>query len=629
MTRKTFIHDDRYAARFAGRRRKILLFLKLLASVAVVAVIACLILAGYRYGFSRRIEGIYSSFVQACEDQEYALAIGTYRDLHDKVLSESFLASEEAGYRDLLIRIEQSLDEIVAGPFDALTESQRPLSEDDRIMFRSFEEIATMKVNRLVNDYLASFLMGKAAAEDVRFTLAELKNVETMAASIAAYESELPAIEAFSPTMQAISALYQEQAYKEVLRRTQTEMDGQSGYVKDYLMNYLTDVKNVAYEGFISDIDVMMSTGKYYSAMSLLDELIPFYPTDDAMKSRAELCKPYTKMKLVAYSKPVEHLAVRPLISTPGFRFSDNEYARTAEDLMITVEEFRKILQELYARNYVLVGIETLVDAKGRYKPILVPENKKPLILSIEGLNYYASRRLTGNSIGLSLDKDGNVVSEYVGGDGVLRSDRDGESIGILEQFLEKHPDFSFDGAKGNISLTGFECIFGYVTDPDQVDDRTAQFRAYGLGDPVLTAETIRRDREEAKAVIDRLKETGWTFSSSTYGNMTVSDATPEQVKADTAKWKAQVASLTGEVRVLLFPNGGIVNSKDPRGGFLIGEGFLIHCGIGPTAYFNIGEKNLFMDRIALNGYAMRNVDLSRFMDVRTVYDASRTKKLP
>jgi hypothetical protein len=629
MSKKTFIHDGKYASRFSRRRRILGLSIKFLASVVLLAGILYLALIGYRYGLSRRIEKTYESFILSCEQQDYAAAIETYRTLHDKVLSESFLPSEEAGYRELLVRLEQSLDDRIVGPFNALKERRIPLSEDDRTMFSSFEEIASMRVNRLVNEYLISLLMGEVLPEDVRFTLSELKTVESMTAFIVAYESEIPAIEAFSPTMKSIRSIYGDGNYEEVLRLTQDAIEDQRGFVREFLLDDLLKTKTVAYDGFVTEIDIMMSMGKYYSAKALLDQLMPFYPMDAALTARFEECQSFTKMKLVAYSKPVEHLAIRPLISTPGFRFADNEYSRTAEDLMITADEFRKMLVELYERDFVLIDMQALIDDKGRYHPIWIPENKKPLILSIEGLNYYASRRRTGNSINLSLDKEGNVVSEYVGENGVLRTDRNGEAIGILEQFLEIHPDFSFDGAKGTISLTGFECIFGYVTDQDQVDDRTAQFQAYGLGNPTITSEEIRQNRIDAQAVIDRLIATGWTFSSSTYGNITISDATIDQVKADTLKWKAQVASQTGAAKVLLFPNGGIVNSKDPRGAFLIGEGFLIHCGIGPTAYFNIGEKNLFMDRIALNGFALRNADLSRFMDVRNVYDKSRTKKLP
>ncbi|NCU26462.1 hypothetical protein EOM86_07035 [Candidatus Nomurabacteria bacterium] len=99
-------------------------------------------------------------------------------------------------------------------------------------------------------------------------------------------------------------------------------------------------------------------------------------------------------------------------------------------------------------------------------------------------------------------------------------------------------------------------------------------------------------------------------------------------MKSDNYKWQAQVGELIGESKVILFPNGSVVSSKDARGAYLISEGFLIHCGIGPVAYFNRGEHHLFMDRTIINGSTMRNNDLSRFIDVESVYSQARSKKL-
>ena len=206
-------------------------------------------------------------------------------------------------------------------------------------------------------------------------------------------------------------------------------------------------------------------------------------------------------------------------------------------------------------------------------------------------------------------------------------SERNGEAVGILEQFAEQHPDFSFDGAKGTISLTGFECVFGYVTERDQADDRAKNYSEFGLGDFSISDAEIVDNKENALSVIDKLRSNGWTFASSTYGNISVGEISYDDLVRDTGKWMEQVGDLVGDCKVLLFPNGSVVSSKDPRGQFLIEQGFQIHCGIGPAAYFNQGEKHLFMDRIALNGIALRNVDLSRFFDVKKVYDPARSKK--
>ncbi|MHB8962761.1 MAG: hypothetical protein ACYC5K_06360 [Saccharofermentanales bacterium] len=629
MSRKAYVHDTRYSTRVSLLRHRLFSVLKIFALIVTIIGVLYAAYIGVVYNSNQKTAKEYELFHDACNNQEYETAIGIYRRLHERILTGSFLFASQSTHMATMLKIEGEINDIIAIPFNSLVQKQKVLTDDDLDMLEAFSEISVMKISDLLMDYLEQFLLGRHDIEDVRQTLAELKKVDSINDSVIVYESEIGSIAAFTPVMLNISQLYDDQSYLEAIQLSQSEIIRQSGFVKEYLLSYVSDLKNEAYPIIVSEIDVMMSTGKYYSAKALLEQVMIAYPSNDEFSKRLSACGEFTKKKLVEYSKPIEHIAIRPLISTPGFRFDKDEYSKTAEDLMLTAVEFKRILEQLYANHYVLIDINSLVDSKGIYHPIKVPEGTKPLILSIEGLNYYASRRFTGNSQNISLDKNGDVVSEYYGKNGEVVVDRNGEAIGILEQFIEKNPDFSFDGAKGNISLTGFECIFGYITDKDQIDDRTSQFSALGLGILEITDEKISLDRLTVKSIISKLLSDGWTFSSSTYGNIMVSDASLESVKADTIKWQAQVGQLVGAIKVILFPNGGVVSSKDDRGAYLIDAGFVIHCGIGPTAYFNIGSRNLFMDRIALNGYALRNYNLSRFFDVKYVYDGSRSFKLP
>ncbi|MHB1453618.1 MAG: hypothetical protein ACYCYM_06660 [Saccharofermentanales bacterium] len=629
MARRTYIHDGKYSSRFAEFKHRLLFVLKIFAYIAAAATILYAVYLGVLFSADKKMEKEYDSFTSACATGDYESAIGIYRELHEKVLSGSLIFINKTAYQALVFKIEGEINGIIEIPFNSLVNQSKPLTNDDLDMLEKFSEISVMKISGLVTDYLEEFLLGGHSADNVVLTLSELKKVDSISEPIALYEGQIQEISSFSPIMKKINVLYSEKSYLDTIIQAQAEIGRQNGFVKEYLISFIADVKVEAYPILTGEIDVMMSMGKYYSAKSLLEQVLLCYPSDEELSDRYDECADFTKQKLAVYSKPVEHIAIRPLISTPGFRFDQNGYTKTAEDLMITAGEFKKILEQLYANQYVLIDINSLVDSKGKYHPIMIPEGKKPLILSIEGLNYYASRRLTGNSMNIALDPDGHVVSEYYGENGVIRNDRNGEAIGILEQFIEQNPDFSFDGSKGNISLTGFECIFGYITDKDQVDDRTSQFTALGLGNVAFTDEQIDTNRQTVKTIIAKLAADGWTFSSSTYGNIMVNDVSIEVLKSDTAKWEDQVGGLIGNARVILFPNGGIVSSKDPKGSYLIDEGFTIHCGIGPTAYFNSGTRNLFMDRIALNGYALRNYNLKRFFDVKYVYDAQRTIRLP
>ena len=472
---------------------------------------------------------------------------------------------------------------------------------------------------------MEEYLLGLHNKENVLNTFSELTQVETISQIIADYEGSLDEIGAFSETMIAINKEYEDKNYLAAATHAKEQLLTQTGFVKDYLNRFYLNCKEEMYPILKEDIDVMMSGSKYYSAKSLIDQLIIFFPDDTYLASQLQICIQNVTQKLVEYLKPVEHISIRPLIANTGLAFDNDNYSKNAEDLMLTVDEFRSILLQLYQNNYILIDINTLLGSSGEKNRLFYPEGKKPLILTIEGLNYYAARSKSGNSENLSLDTDGNVVSTYVDGNGSKITDRNGEAIGILEQFIEEHPDFSFDGSKGNISLTGFECIFGYVTNEDQVDDRTKSYTENGMPAFSITSREIEDNKEKVIKIITTLKNKGWTFSSSTYGNILVGETSLDLLQRDTQKWLDQVGSLIGDVKVLLFPSGSIVSSKDERGAYLIGKGFIIHAGIGPWAYFNYSGLHLYMDRIALNGLALRFQDLSRFFDVQTVYDPKRT----
>jgi hypothetical protein len=297
---------------------------------------------------------------------------------------------------------------------------------------------------------------------------------------------------------------------------------------------------------------------------------------------------------------------------------------------MLTTLEFQRILEQLHERGYILVDLPVLFDFSMKDGEVVasrrilnLPKGRKPLVLGIEGLNYYAARLRTGNSISLSLDPKGHVVSTFPSSGG-LKTGTDGEAIGILEGFLARNPDFSFNGARGTISLTGYECIFGAITDKDQIDDRNEALLSIGEPTISLSDSMIDANRLEVISIIRTLSAHGWTFASSTYGGIDAASASKKRISEDTGKWVAQVEALTGPTNILVYPNGSWLRNDDARTGILKEAGFRIFCGIGANPYMNIGKDFVFIDRVLLNGYSLKHVNLSRFLDAAEVLDPAR-----
>ena len=139
--------------------------------------------------------------------------------------------------------------------------------------------------------------------------------------------------------------------------------------------------------------------------------------------------------------------------------------------VMTTVDEFCRILEEMYTRGYVLVSIydvasyETQADGTQvmKHQPIYLPEGKKPFVLSVDDVSYYEYMTGHGFASKLVVGEDGTPTSEYTNSDGSL-SYGSYDVVPILDDFVETHPDFSYRGAKGIIALTGYEGCLLYTS---------------------------------------------------------------------------------------------------------------------------------------------------------------------
>ena len=154
----------------------------------------------------------------------------------------------------------------------------------------------------------------------------------------------------------------------------------------------------------------------------------------------------------------------------------------TPRPTALTVDEYNKILQSVYDKGYVLVDIGDVwsetTGEDGQPKMVrntlYLPEGKKPLILSYDDTNYYEYMLANGFTYKLVIGEDGKIASWGKDPQGNEVTSRDLDAIPILDKFVEEHPDFSPFGAKGCLSLTGYQGILGYRTQTDQDVEWTA-----------------------------------------------------------------------------------------------------------------------------------------------------------
>lgn len=297
---------------------------------------------------------------------------------------------------------------------------------------------------------------------------------------------------------------------------------------------------------------------------------------------------------------------------------------------MVTVDEYNKILQSVYDNGYVLVNMndvwsEYTTDSgqtRMRRNTLMVPEGKKPLVISFDDTNYYEYMLEEGFTSKLVLGDDGNIWAECTDpytGETFLTQDLD--AITILDKFVAEHPDFSMNGVKGCLSLTGYQGILGYRTQTN-TDDTSAAFEA-------------NRQKEIAavKPIVQRLKETGWYFGSHTWGHINLSTWSMESVKKDTQRWYDEVGSLVGPTQILFYPHGARPDGDHDQGDpgpmfqYLQGTGFRIFASVGINSFEKCKTQisAVICDRLHPDGTTLRSgKSLSRysqFYDAKEIID--------
>ena len=330
-----------------------------------------------------------------------------------------------------------------------------------------------------------------------------------------------------------------------------------------------------------------------------------------------------------AYDGIVEHLFIHPVIAYPELAFDGDSQEKGLDDYMITVTEYRRILESVYERGYVLVDIADVwretTDENGNAvmvrNTLYLPEGKKPLILSYDDTNYYEYMLENGFAYKLILGEDGKVASWGKDPQGNEVVSRDLDAIPMLDKFVEEHPDFSPFGAKACLSVTGYEGILGYRTQTDSTIEWTDEKEA-----------ARQAEIQAVKPIIAELKRTGWTFGSHTFGHIRLGTLSMEKIQSDTQRWFDEVGSLVGPTNVLFYPHGERPDGDDwqktgPVFQYLQSQGFRILCSVGIESFSCIKKDicAVICDRLHPDGTTLRSkyVDqrYGQFYDVREIFD--------
>jgi hypothetical protein len=338
---------------------------------------------------------------------------------------------------------------------------------------------------------------------------------------------------------------------------------------------------------------------------------------------------PVAEVKLVPWDGRVEHLFFHPVVAYPELAFDGDGYEKGIDDYMVTADEYKKMLQSIYDKGYMLVDMNDVwseyTDDSGSQRmkknTLMIPEGKKPLILSYDDVNYYDYMLTNGFTHRLILGKDGQIWSYGLDPEGNTVISQDLDAITILDKFVREHPDFSPSGVKGALCLTGYQGILGYRTQTSK-GENSPEFE-----------ENRQNEIIRVKPIVEKLKATGWYFASHTWGHIRLSTMSLESVRTDTEKWQAEVASIVGNTKLMIYPHGARPDGDDwqktgERFKYLQSQGFRVFASVGNESFSYIKKDicAVICDRLHADGGTLRR-ERTRYMifyDAAEVWDDRR-----
>ena len=602
-----------------------------LIGLSILSLIVMLSLIIYVGKDSRRLAGVMPEFEEALEKKDYAKALSMYRKMNDIIINrDPGDDSDFTGEYEILTQMEAQVNERVTRIEEKIRNERYIPTSDDIAFLEGLSELTGARMTVWLTDLCKEFLLGTIEKPTLIFIFEQLENLTNLQAATRPLRTEIDEIELSRGDVQSAETLFANQEYIEAVEYYEYVQEHSTGFVQDFVKGRLENCKQEMYRPMMEKAEHMLANFQFYSAEELLSDLARIFPEDQIIQSNLYVATSNTS-PVTNYQGVVEVVCVKPLIVDTKVAFETN-YVASTDSYYLTTSEFRAILESLYEKNYCLIDPSSMADLENptflNIRDVVIPEGKKPLVIVLEDLSYTANLSSLGVCQRLVLNDLGQVCGEYVSASGQVVVSRPSEAIGILDAFIEEHPDFSYNGVKGVISLTGYQSVFGYITDRDQVDDRNAALVAAGLPEISPSDSDIEANKATVISIMDKLKESGWILASSTYGFINANHCELGTIQSDTEKWLSQVGSLTGPVNMLVYPNGDFIRGSDSRCVYLKEQGFRIFFGVGPSAYNTYGDNYLYFDRCMLNGDTLRNVDFSRLFDVKEVYDANRKKSL-
>lgn len=309
--------------------------------------------------------------------------------------------------------------------------------------------------------------------------------------------------------------------------------------------------------------------------------------------------------EIYKYSGEIEILSFETLMSFPEKALSENNtYCTQYDETKITTTEFKNILDELYKNNYIIIDIFDTIDKDTlKQKNIYLPQDKKPIILIFNNVSYKSNYQNLGQIDKIILDKNNNLASYTTKKSIQDRIQHDNEFILILENFIKKHKDFSFNNARGIMFFSGENGILGYNTSSKNTSSRY--------------------EKKRVSEIIKKLKDLGWRFGANNYTYIDENIKSNMEFAKELSLWNIEIKDIIGETLLYSFSCENYSEIGDEKIELLIKNGFKIFFENSTKSNINIHNDICFFTTKKVNGKNLRNSPntFNNLFNSQTIYD--------
>lgn len=359
----------------------------------------------------------------------------------------------------------------------------------------------------------------------------------------------------------------------------------------------------------LEEAEILAMGYNYQEAADLLDSY-QGEMTQEMIAKRAEYIN--AKSSLVEHQDPtlIPNLSFHVLVHDMNRAKQDTELGGQYNRNFVTTAEFSKILEQLYRNNYVLVDFDSFVSSNSVdgtssslfSVPILLPQGKKPVMITETMVNYYtymidsnndgvADSGGDGFACRLVVDDNGDIKAEYVDENNVTQVGNF-DLVPILEDFIAQHPDFSYKGARATLAVSGSQGIFGYRIQSETMANK---------GQDVYNEQVVG-----ATKIVEALKAKGYNLACYTYSDKDYKGISAAQIQEDLQKWKSQIAPVIGELDTIVFAKASdIVDYTGGKFDVLYENGFRFMIKNAETPYTEVNNSFVRQSRLMVTGENM------------------------